>query len=297
MGNVHALGYLGLGVRDLGAWEHYATDILGMQAEHTDSDGTPTLLLRMDERRYRLALTAGEDELTYVGWEVAGPDELDAVVRTLDAAGVAHKEDAALAELRGVRRLVSCTDPAGVTLEFHYGATAPKLPFVSPTGATFVTTTPDGRDLGLGHVVVTCADPDTAIAFYRDVLGFKISDYIVPIPGLVLTFLHVNPRHHSLAVAPNRPGADTKTEINHFMIEVADVDTVGRALDKVHAQKIQKLATLGRHTNDKMLSFYMHSPSGFGVEYGTQGLLIDDDNWSVVTYDAAAYWGHEFDQD
>ncbi|WP_432842227.1 VOC family protein [Dactylosporangium sp. CA-092794] len=294
---MHALGYLGIGVRDFDAWEHYATNILGMQVERTEWDGTPTLLLRMDQRRYRIALYPGEDELGYVGWEVDGPDALDVVAADLSAAGVAYKEDAGLAAVRGVHRLITCTDPAGCVLEIFCGGVVPRAPFVSPTGARFVTRAPDGHDLGLGHVVLTCPDPETSIAFYREVLGFRLSDYIVPVPGLVLTFLHVNARHHSLAVAPDMPAGsgNGSVRINHFMVEVEDVDTVGRALDKVHDQNIRKMATLGRHTNDEMLSFYMHSPSGFGVEYGAEGMLIDDDTWSVVTYAATAYWGHKTD--
>lgn len=170
-----------------------------------------------------------------------------------------------------------------------------QVPFVSPTGARFVTSAPNGADTGLGHVVVTCRNVDESIAFYRQVLGFKVSDHIVPIPGMLLTFLHTNPRHHSLAVAPihgEGPGG-----INHFMVELENLDVVGRALDKVQQRGIRQLATLGRHTNDKMLSFYVQTPSGFGVEYGTDGLLIDDETWSVVTYDASAYWGHAFDRD
>lgn len=295
MTRVEALGYLGLRVKSLDDWEVFATEILGMTATREEIDGEDALVLRMDERAHRVTLRAGDDELDYVGWQVSGPDALDEVAAALDEAGVAYKDDVALAELRGVRRLLSCTDPAGYALEFHYGATMVREPFLSPTGARFVTTTPDGADIGLGHVVVVCDNVEETLEFYRRVLGFKVSDHIIPVPGLLLTFLHTNPRHHSLAVAPiygDGPGG-----INHFMLEVDDLDVVGRALDKVQRRGIRQLATLGRHTNDKMLSFYVQSPSGFGVEYGTDGLLIDDDTWSVVTYDSSEYWGHVFDRD
>ena len=39
--------------------------------------------------------------------------------------------------------------------------------------------------------------------------------------------------------------------------------------------------TLGRHTNDLMTSFYVRTPSGFEIEYGTGGLVVDDDTWQV----------------
>lgn len=293
MTRVEALGYVGLRVKSLEDWQVFATEILGMAASRQQIDGEDALVLRMDERAHRITLRTGDDELDYVGWQVSGPDALEELAAALDEAGVAYKDDAELAELRGVRRLLSCTDPAGYSLEFHYGASMMQEPFISPTGARFVTTSPSGADIGLGHVVVVCNNLEETTDFYRSVLGFKVSDHIIPAPGMLLTFLHTNPRHHSLAIAPiYRDGA---AGLNHFMVEVDDLDVVGRALDKVQKRKIRQLATLGRHTNDKMLSFYVQSPSGFGVEYGTDGLLIDDEVWSVVTYDASAYWGHIFD--
>lgn len=295
MTTIQALGYLGLRVKSLDEWETFATEILGMSASRQELDGEEALVLRADERAHRVTLRAGDDEIDYIGWQVSGPDALDEVASALDQAGVAYKDDADLAALRGVQRLLRCTDPGGYALEFHFGATVLQEPFISPTGARFVTSAPNGADTGLGHVVVTARNFEESIDFYRRVLGFKVSDYIVPVPGMLLTFLHTNPRHHSLAVAPVH--GDGQPGINHFMLEVDDLEVVGRALDKVQQRGIRQLATLGRHTNDKMLSFYVQTPSGFGVEYGTDGVLIDDDNWSVVTYDASASWGHAFDLD
>jgi 3,4-dihydroxy-9,10-secoandrosta-1,3,5(10)-triene-9,17-dione 4,5-dioxygenase len=50
--------------------------------------------------------------------------------------------------------------------------------------------------------------------------------------------------------------------------------------------------TLGRHTNDHMLSFYCTSPSGVTVEYGCHGRKIDDATHVTGFYDSASYWGH-----
>jgi hypothetical protein len=51
---------------------------------------------------------------------------------------------------------------------------------------------------------------------------------------------------------------------------------------------------IGRHPNDRMLSFYAMTPSGTNVEFGTDGLEIrDDSRWEVKTYDAISAWGHK----
>jgi 3,4-dihydroxy-9,10-secoandrosta-1,3,5(10)-triene-9,17-dione 4,5-dioxygenase len=292
MAKVNALGYLGIGARDLDAWEEFARTVLGMEASREkEENGEPVLYLRMDERHHRIAVRPGEDEVTCVGWEAATVDDLLALVQDIEAAGTACEENPGLARRRGVHRLFTCTDPAGITLELHTGALVPKTPFASPTAARFVTKEPSGKELGLGHVVFECANPEETMAFYLDVLGFRVSDYIVPAPGFHITFLHTNARHHSYAAAgsPQVP----RTAANHFMVEVDSVDAVGRALDKARALPGTEATTLGRHTNDHMLSFYMKSPSGFGIEYGTAGRLIDDATWNVVTYDASEYWGHQ----
>jgi hypothetical protein len=52
--------------------------------------------------------------------------------------------------------------------------------------------------------------------------------------------------------------------------------------------------TLGRHTNDHMTSFYVNTPSGFFIEYGWGGRVIDRDEWQPhETFDGPSLWGHE----
>src|SRR5919109_115648 len=88
-------------------------------------------------------------------------------------------------------------------------------PYGSTTGrgVRFVT-----GELGLGHVVLGRPDTDDLVHFYRDVLGFRVSD-TVAIGPISLVFFHVNPRHHSLALAAI-PGAPAG--LGHFMLEVDD---------------------------------------------------------------------------
>jgi hypothetical protein len=52
--------------------------------------------------------------------------------------------------------------------------------------------------------------------------------------------------------------------------------------------------SLGRHTNDRMTSFYVRTPSGFEIEYGAGGRLIDmTEPWMPGHYDAMSFWGHK----
>lgn len=285
MSSVTGLGYLGVYAPDIEAWRTYATGVLGLQVA-TPPPGAPhgNLFLRMDERGWRFAIEPGDaGGMAYVGWEVSDPAALGRLAARLADAGVAVKENAELAELRQVEALISCDDPDGNHLEFFCGAYIPQDPFVSPRGVRFMT-----DNLGMGHILHIVSDVEATKAFYLGLLGFSLSDTIM-FQGNKVHFTHVNPRHHSLAFV-NVP--TMVTGLNHVMLEVDSIDAVGRALDLVNDGRAELTETLGRHTNDRMLSFYMKTPSGFEMEYGCDGRVIDDTSWTVSTYDTTSFWGH-----
>ena len=68
---VQALGYVGIGAGDVGAWEAFATSFLGLELRERDASGA--LHLRMDDQVARVIVEPdGGDDLTFTGWEVAG---------------------------------------------------------------------------------------------------------------------------------------------------------------------------------------------------------------------------------
>jgi 3,4-dihydroxy-9,10-secoandrosta-1,3,5(10)-triene-9,17-dione 4,5-dioxygenase len=154
--------------------------------------------------------------------------------------------------------------------------------------------------MGMGHVVLPVSDGDAALRFYTDVLGFRLRDSMRMAPELFgkpagspplwMRFLGCNPRHHSLALAPFPAPAG----IVHLMIEVAALDDVGAAMDRCTRRGATMSATLGRHANDLMVSFYVATPGGFDVEYGTDGRLVDDATWISRETTAISLWGHRF---
>lgn len=282
---VIALGYLGLYAKDLGAWEDWSTQIFGFQrVSPPEGISEDHLYLRIDERQWRFAVEPGEQGgVAFIGWEAANAKALEEVARRLTLQGFEVVRDAELASKRCVQDLIRCEDPDGFRLEFFYGHLVSREPFVSPRGVNFVT-----GDMGLGHILITVSDIDKSKAFYLDCLGFKISDYIV-FGGNKVHFTHVNPRHHSLAFVQTR---DRIARLGHFMVEADSVDAVGFALDRLHASEWELKETLGRHTNDRMLSFYCENPSGSQTEFGWGGRRIAA-SWQVETYDATAFWGHK----
>lgn len=283
---VIGLGYLGFHAANLQAWNDWSTGVLGLQQVAPPSGVSPDhLYLRMDERAWRFAIEPGETgAIAFTGWETAGPTGLEEVYRLLTNAGVAVVRDPELAKTRCVQDLIRCVDPDGFRLEFFHGQLVARNPFVSPRGVRFVT-----GNLGLGHILITVSDIEKTTNFYLNILRFRMTDFI-EFGGNKVHFTRVNPRHHSLAFVQTRSG-DAK--LGHFMVEVDDIDAVGFALDRIHAGGGRVTETLGRHTNDLMLSFYCENPSGSQAEYGWGGRIVDDATWTVTSFDTTAFWGHK----
>jgi len=286
-----SLGYLGLNVSDPEAWKAYGQDFLGAMLARPSPSGVERL--RLDDYAWRIALEPGQaDDLAYLGFEVGEPEALDALRGRLSRAGIAFEEAAPerLAD-RGVMGLISCVDPQGVGVELYYGPTLlTNEPFVSPQGVDFVT-----GDQGLGHLALATNDLAATRKFYLDILGFKQADTIRMEVGpgfaIELEFYYGNPRHHTMAIAP--VPMQMPKRIHHIMVQVETLDQVGHAIDRAARTGVTQTQTLGRHSNDKMVSFYCSTPSGFELEYGYGAIEVDEVGWRMARHDKISAWGHK----
>jgi len=296
---VRSLGYVTIETTDLDAWQHFATEVIGlMSAPSADPN---VLLFRLDDRPFRLWVEkSGRDGFGAAGWEFGSAEEFEAVISRLQKAGHGVERAGIMeARARQVNALARTTDPVGNRLELFYGRFYDYAPFVSPAAVSRFVTGEVG-ELGLGHVVLTAPNFDETHRFYTGMLGFQDTDlgrfYLggggPDDAGIGFVFMHAkNRRHHSLALGqlPESPNGAV-----HMMLEVGSVDDVGRAYDKVLKGAAPLSATLGRHVNDKMISFYVRSPSGFDIEYGCHGMEIDPATWLPTTSLPVSAWGHEW---
>ncbi len=294
---VNSLGYIGVYTTDLPRWTTFGTQVLGMEdvSAHVN-DGSGNLYLKMDEHPFRVIVEENPvDRFGFCGWECNTEANLLAAVERLRGAGTAV-EEASEADrlLRKVSRLFRFEDPAGNRHEIYWGRISDFRRLVSPAGVgRFVT-----GDMGFGHVVLPAPNFDETLGFFRDNLGFELSDFMhirfTPDPNEPvkrLFFLHCNPRHHSLALFEMEHPAGCV----HCMVEVENLDEVGRLEDRRIQHNVPLAATLGRHANDHMVSLYITTPSGFDVEYGAEGMRVDNwDAYSVFESTVPSFWGHEF---
>jgi 3,4-dihydroxy-9,10-secoandrosta-1,3,5(10)-triene-9,17-dione 4,5-dioxygenase len=291
--DIRGLGYVTVAATDLKRWHDYATGVLGMMV---DAGSDERLYLKMDERPYRILVErADRDGYGACGWEVAGKASFEQAIAELQAADIeVQRGSAAEATGRKVQELARFADPDGNRHELFWGPRQDFAPFVSPAGVSgFVTS-----DLGMGHAVIPAPSFDRCLAFYEQVMGFGLSDLMkvrfTPDPAEPekrIHFLHCNnSRHHSLALfeCPIPSGCV------HLMVEVRELDDVGRAMDRMQASGVKLSATLGRHTNDEMTSFYMQTPGGFDMEFGCGGKLMDWERHTPFESTVVSHWGHDF---
>src|SRR5581483_1057089 len=292
MAKVDRLGYLGIGTADVAAWRGYAAEVLGHEV--TPSSDEHVTYLRMDEHHHRLSVhPADTEDALFVGWEVDDADAMDSLAGAVEAGGVSvTRATADEAAARRVLDYVHFIDPhTQLRTEIYYG---PEVIFTPPYAPARPVSGYKTGDQGFGHVVAYVDDAEKAARFYQEVLGFAVSDWIV-VPGIgrIGCFMHCNARHHSLAFFAN-PAAPRR--VQHVMLEHTSLDDVGTAYDICRERELVSVS-LGRHLNDRMVSFYFQNPSGWNFELGWGAREIDPDRWHVQHYNGltpgGGEWGHD----
>ena len=290
---IRSLGYLRLATQDMDAWRRFAVDFLGMMP--TEGNEPDSLYLRMDDYPPRVVVSPGpESGLQVLGFEMNNAEELDELAAEVEHSGTKVSTlDAAECEERWATGGIRFDDPGGLHIEAFYGPVLSHTPAVTPLVSRFVT-----GNQGMGHVVITAPDEKPAYDFYTKTLGMKPRN-TMRIPGPPgpdgkpvtnsLWFLGCNPRHHTVGILP-LPGPG---RLIHFMVEAASLDDVGRAVDRAEELQVPVMQTLGRHTNDRMVSFYVIAPDGFAVEFGWDGMQVLTEQ-PIYEITKGEFWGHKF---
>lgn len=290
---VFGLGYVRIWEADLPQWQQFAADALGMMSER---DGDSRLLIRMDDwvgrfivEEGRASFAPGSGSLVpnvAIGWECTSEEAWASARRAIDDSGV-HTEDGN-GPTAWCRDWFACTDPSGFRCEFFYGGKRdPASQFVSPRGVSFVT-----GEQGMGHVLLFASACAKSLDFYSRALGFQVREAKSADDGTLRTvFLSPNQREHSLALL----STEEASRVGHVLIEVSDIDAVGRAMDRCMDGLALMTVSLGRHWNDQMISFYLRTPSGFDIEYGFGGRKVAAERWSRGEQGGtglSSTWGH-----
>jgi 2,3-dihydroxybiphenyl 1,2-dioxygenase len=289
-GNVH-LGYVVVETEKFSDWRRFGRDAIGM---HLDDSLADTVRFRLDDNECRFLLRRGPaEDVVALGWQLDDHATFDEVIARVTAHGVQVTEGTAEeAALRGVERLVRFPGPNRLAQEVFTRARSAATPLQTVTRGGFVT-----GDSGLGHVALTTKKPHQVRGYYDTVFDARLSDYIdETISGLKfkIRFLRVNERHHSVAIAAvNRlPLNPIRTRVQHVNIQVAELDDMTASYQRVKELGFDMALAVGQHTNDKELSYYAMTPSGFEWEVGWNPVVVDETTWEPTTYQGISIWGH-----
>jgi len=289
-GNVH-LGYIVIETDRFADWRRFGRDAIGMHLDETLHD---VMRFRLDDNECRFVLQHGPSEdVTTLGWQVDDHATFDEIISRVAQHGVPITEGAAEeAALRGVERLTRFPGPNGLVQEIFTVARRSDTPPDMAVRGGFVT-----GEAGIGHVAVTSKKPHQIHGYYDTVFDARLTDYIdETISGLKfkIRFLRVNQRHHSVAIAAvNRlPINPIRTRVQHLNIQVADLDDMTASYQRVKELGFHMALGVGQHTNDKELSYYAMTPSGFEWEVGWNPIVVDEKTWEPTTYQGISIWGH-----
>ncbi|WAL67755.1 VOC family protein [Amycolatopsis cynarae] len=288
-GAVH-LGYLVIETQKFTDWHRFGRDAIGMHADEPDSG---TMRFRLDENDCRFLLRWGPaEDVTTLGWQIDDHETFDHILNRVADRGVPLREASAEeAALRGVERLWRFPGPKGLTQEIFTNPLRSGRP-LSMRATGFVT-----GEAGMGHVALTTTRPEQLRGYYNTVFDARLSDYIdETISGMKLKirFLRVNQRHHSIALAATRGLRldPIRTRVQHLNIQVAGLDDLTQSYQRVQELGFGMALSVGQHTNDRELSYYARTPSGFEFEVGWNPIVVDETTWKPTTHQGISIWGH-----
>jgi catechol-2,3-dioxygenase len=267
MVKVIKLAHVGLNAVDLSRQAEFYNDKWGL--ERIDEFGGEMFFRADGPAHHVLTLHAGDASgMHHVALEVATPDDLDRAYEELQAAGVEVVNPPAQELEPGVKKAIRFKDPDGFLVELVAG--------VDQVHDVYGKRDATPRDVN--HVVLNVGSAERSEAFYRDLLGFKMTDRFVG----GLSFWACNANHHSLAFGEAKDG---RAAFNHAAFDLKDWQEWTRAIFYAGERGIKRVWGPGRHLFGNNLFSYYQDPEGNTVEYTAEVEQIVDPNRQPRIYD------------
>ena len=236
------LSFVGLGVTNIARSRAFYEGLPGLWPAQATVD-TPIRYRVGQDRAFLELSSAASPGLKLFGFEMENEAAMDALLGVLAREGLGWSHVA-----RGIRIVEPHT---AATVEFYCAAMDPEISLRTPRAIE-----------GFGHIVLRTPAYREAVAFWRGVLGFRLSDEIDGRISLLRCF--PNPLHHSLGIASGE--RRMFHHLNFRVREGTDLEAVGRDLVSAGAGIA---SGPGTHAPSGSLFLYFYDPDGLTLEFAT----------------------------
>jgi catechol-2,3-dioxygenase len=260
MVQVTRLAHVGLQAKSLSTQAEFYNDRWGL--ERVDEFGRDMFFRADGPDHHVLTLSEGDSSgLHHIALQAPSLDEIDRAHEALLARGVEIVVPPTQELEPGVKRALRFKDPDGFLIELVAGVESISDPYKHQ----------DVKPTALNHVVLNVKDQAASEDFYREALGFKLTDRFVG----GLSFWACNANHHSLAFGQARDG---NPSFHHAAFEMRDWEEWIKAVFFAGERGIPRAWGPGRHLFGNNLFSYYKDPEGNTVEYTAEVEQITDPN-------------------
>ena len=265
MTQVSEIRFVGYGVPDIESERAFYRDVWGLR-EVCEEEGRVYFATEgHDEHHVARLRQSGQQRIDVIALAAASREDVDVLHTKVAGAGC-----------RIIFTPRDLTEPGG-----GYG-----FRFFSPDGLPFEISSDvargpframerwEGIPHKISHIVLHSPDHVAAAAFFTDILGFKVSDWL----GDFMVFLRCNSAHHRIAILPGPPC------LNHVAYDMLSVDDMMRGIHRLRQKGTDIKWGPGRHTAGNNTFSYFTTPNGFAVEYTSELEEVDDARWEAQVY-------------
>ena len=284
-------GYIQIRVLDIDAAADYYVNRVGLHEVSREADGRVYLRAWDEFDRHSIVLRPADmPGMDYVGFKVAGENDLDRFRRRIENAGT-RVEEIAAGEQPGVGQRISFVVPSGTVSNF-----TPRWP--CPRHGPMTTNPELWRDEPHGmrvtrfdHCNLHGPDIDAVVKFFTEVLDFSLTEAAqTPDGSVAAAFLSCSNKAHDIAfIRRAEPG-----KFHHVAFSLESWHEVGQAADIIARYDIPLDIGPTRHGITRGQTIYFFDPSGNRNEVFSGGFIYYPDNpsrmWSVDKIGKAVFY-------
>lgn len=254
MHRIRRIAHATFETNDLVRQTEYYENVLGLTVTEKTADRV-YLASVLDHQS--VVLTRGENAACRrLSFQVA-PGDLGAFKKQVEAAGVNVSESSDVQP--NIAKQINFEDTKGTVIEVFEECEHTSQGYAS-TGIV---------PLKLGHVAFNTDDIQRDVAFFRDVLGFRESDWM----GDFFAFLRCGPDHHTVNFVNSG-----SIKMHHIAFELKDWAHVQQACDFLTSQGIPLIWGPGRHGIGHNIFTYHYNPDGQIIELFCELDQINDED-------------------